>query len=90
MTMKGAWTPDKVRERIKTGVILDRLEKHTLGELDLTQTQLKAAEILLRKTIPDLKAVEHSGDAANPVKVVTDIVLRACDSTDSGPPPGNP
>lgn len=73
MTVRGAWTPDKVRERIKTGVIMDRLEKHMLGELELSQTQLKAAEILLRKTVPDLKAIEHSGDAENPIRHSLDV-----------------
>ena len=36
----------------------------------MTQTQIKAAEILLRKTIPDLKAVEMSG------KVDVDLTVR--------------
>lgn len=27
----------------------------------MTQTQVRAAEILLRKTLPDLSATEHSG-----------------------------
>jgi len=52
---------EKWRERIQTGVLLDRLQKHALGEIEMTAAQVKSAEVVLRKTIPDLKAVEHSG-----------------------------
>jgi hypothetical protein len=61
VTRKAAWTPEKVRQRIRVGVILRRVQDHVLGNLEMSQTQLKAAEILLKKAIPDLKGVEHSG-----------------------------
>ena len=57
-----AWTPDKVRQRIKVGVLVTRLKDHALGAIEMSATQIKAAEILLRKAIPDLKSVEHSGE----------------------------
>lgn len=60
-----AWTPEKVRERIRTGLILRRVQEHALGNLEMTQTQLKAAEILLRKAVPDLRSIEHSGTVTN-------------------------
>ena len=53
-----------MRQRIEVAGIVDKLQKH-VDDKDanpLTQTQLKAAEILLRKVIPDLKAIEHSGE----------------------------
>lgn len=59
------WTPEKVRERIKTSVIANRLMKHVLGQLELSPTQVRAAEILLRKCLPDLSAVEHSGETTH-------------------------
>ena len=37
-------------------------------------SQVQAARALIAKTIPDLKAVEHSGNAENPVNVVQKIV----------------
>lgn len=58
---KKAWTPEKVRERIRVGVLMRRLQNHALGKVEMTATQLKAAEILLRKAVPDMRAVEHSG-----------------------------
>ena len=49
------------RSSIRIGLIRNRLMKHFLGELQLTPTQLKAAEILISKTLPNMASVEHSG-----------------------------
>lgn len=57
-----AWTPEKVRQRIRTGVLVRRLVNHALGNLEMSATQVKAAEIVLRKVIPDMKSIEHSGE----------------------------
>jgi len=42
----------------RTSQLINRLEKCAFGEISLTMTQLRAIEILLRKSIPDLAAVE--------------------------------
>jgi hypothetical protein len=60
---------DLVRDKIQANQLINRLESHALGEVDLTQTQIRAIEILLNKTIPNLTAVELSGDEENPVVV---------------------
>lgn len=49
------------RERIRAAAILQRLDRAAMGEVDMTPSQLKAAEIVLRKTIPDLNKTELSG-----------------------------
>ena len=48
------------RERIRAAVIIDRFQKHFMGELDLTPTQIRVGEILLRKVIPDLTHTDLS------------------------------
>jgi|GEM_PF-2709594 len=58
------------RERIRSGVILQRLEKAALGELEVSHASLKAAEIVLRKTIPDLARHEHTGQDGKPQEYV--------------------
>ena len=50
--------PDCVREKIRASQLINRLQKCAFGEISLTVTQLRAIEILLRKSIPDLAAVE--------------------------------
>lgn len=57
-----------MRARIEVARTIDRLQAHVEDKdaNPLSQTQLKAAEILLRKVMPDLKAVEHSGEVKRP------------------------
>jgi hypothetical protein len=50
--------PDYVREKIRASQLINRLHKCAFGEISLTRTQLRAIEILLRKSMPDLAAVE--------------------------------
>ena len=55
---KTLFHPDYVREKIRTTQLINRLQKFAFGEIELTMTQVRAIEILLRKSIPDLAAVE--------------------------------
>jgi hypothetical protein len=48
------------RERIRAGVIIDRFQKHFMGKLELTPTQIRVGEVLLRKVIPDLTHTDLS------------------------------
>jgi hypothetical protein len=50
--------PDYIREKIRASQLINRLHKCAFGEISLTMTQLRAIEILLRKSIPDLAAAE--------------------------------
>ena len=64
------------REKIRTSMLINRLQNHVLGAVEMSGTQLRAAEILLRKCLPDLQAVVHSGDPENPLVVRTsDLVF---------------
>jgi hypothetical protein len=64
--------PQKARERIAADRLLKKLQDHVDGQLEMTQTQLKAAEILLRKCLPDMKAIEITGEDGGPI--VTRII----------------
>lgn len=52
---------DETRAKIQTSQLINRLTDHALGDLKLEPTQVRAIEILLRKTLPDLTATELSG-----------------------------
>jgi hypothetical protein len=61
------------RDRIRPKLIIAKLMAHLeapAGEEVLSPTQIKAAEILLRKVLPDLKAIEHSGEVLPPRLVI--------------------
>lgn len=59
---KRTWTPDLVRERIQTSMLINRLHDHAFAKVEMTATQLRAAEVLLKKAIPDLSSVEYTGE----------------------------
>lgn len=62
--------PDEVRKKIQASQLVNRLQGHAFGENELTASQLKAIEILLRKAVPDLSAVQLSGEGENGALVV--------------------
>lgn len=51
---------DRWKEKIKAGVIMDRLLKHVNGAIELSATQVNAANILLRKIVPDLSVTDSN------------------------------
>jgi hypothetical protein len=57
--------PDYVREKIRASQLINRLHKCAFGEISLTMTQLRAIEILLRKSVPDLTKTEVQAEAAH-------------------------
>ncbi len=74
--VKGKSGPQKARlnprhqkmviEKIRASQIINRLSKHVTGKIEMSSTQVRAAEILLKKCIPDRKSVEHSGEIVSP------------------------
>jgi len=55
---------EDVKAKIKVSNIIDRLEKHVAGEIELTAAQVTSARILLDKTMsnaPTDNTVAHSG-----------------------------
>ena len=60
----------KHREAIQTSMILNRLTDHIDGKNKMTSTQVRAAQILLNKAVPDLRSVELSGDPEKPIGIL--------------------
>ena len=76
---------DDVRAKIQTSQLINRLTEQALNPdvAEISPTRLKAIEILLRKSLPDLSAVTHSGDENNPVRSVQRIELVALGKSDN-------
>jgi hypothetical protein len=51
---------ENTRLKIQTSQLVNRLTNHALGKVDLQPTQVKAIEVLLRKTLPDLSSIDGS------------------------------
>jgi hypothetical protein len=50
-------------------MIINRLESHVEGAIELSPSQVTAALGLLKKTLPDLQAVTVQGDEDKPLKM---------------------
>lgn len=79
---------DDVRLKIKTSQLVNRLQDFALGgvdpktqePIDIDAPRLKAIEILLRKSLPDLSSVTLSGDPDKPlVSVIERRIVKAGD-----------
>lgn len=69
---------DDVRKKIQASQLLNRLKDHAFGDVELSQSQIKAIEILLKKSLPDLSAVTIAGDDDNPLRIES-IVRKIVD-----------
>ena len=74
---KRLYHPDEVRRKIKTSQLVNRLNSFVQGKIHMEPHQVTAALGLIKKTMPDLSAVDatHHGDRANP------IVISSIDGT---------
>jgi hypothetical protein len=65
---------DDVRAKIQASQLVNVLQNHALGLTEeLSASRMKAIEILLRKSVPDLSSVELSNPDGEEFKTVTRI-----------------
>jgi hypothetical protein len=66
---------EDIRTKIQASQLVNVLQKHALGldDSEISATRMKAIEILLRKTLPDLSSIEqvteHSGSIAHDIEI---------------------
>jgi hypothetical protein len=75
-----------IRDKINAGLLIEKLTGCALGSIELTSQQMKAIEILLKKSVPDLSSVELTGDSDAPVllKVITGVPNPLSDNKTDG------
>lgn len=71
---------ERTRAAIQTTQLVKRLQSFALGvpddagnEVDMDANRLRAVEILLRKTLPDLSSIQVGGDQDNPINIISRI-----------------
>lgn len=65
-----------VRDKIQATKLIELLQDYALGIVEeIPNGRMKAIEILLKKSVPDLSSVELSGDTDAPLvmKVITGV-----------------
>lgn len=67
---------DDVRTKIQVSQLINVLHKHAFGETEeISASRMKAIEILLRKSLPDLSSVELKNPDGEEFKVAGRIEL---------------
>lgn len=74
---------EEIRQKIQSSVIIDRLTKHVNGELELSSTQIAAAQTLLDRSVPKLSQIQHVGDEDAPVQMKHEVIF--VNGTDTNP-----
>jgi hypothetical protein len=54
---------ENTRLKIQAAALINRLSDHAHGKVDLSSTQVRAIEVLLRKILPDLSDVKMEVDS---------------------------
>ena len=82
---------EEPRAKIKTSQLINRLEAHVLGTVEMKSTQVTAALGLLKKTIPDLSQQSADVTHFNPQRPLVEYstdelkrILAECQETGSG------
>lgn len=57
---------DETRAKIQAAQIINRFTQCLMGEVTLDAQQVSCGKALLAKILPDLQAVDHSGDVSVP------------------------
>jgi len=68
---------DDVRKKIQVGQLIKVLENHALSEneneKEIIPSRMKAIQILLNKSLPDLSSMQLTGDDEKPVVIEHNI-----------------
>lgn len=74
---KQLWHPDEAKKKIQASQLINRLTKHALSDGPIMDaSQVQAVRILLNKVMPDVKAIEISGNPDAPLGVVFKTVYE--------------
>jgi hypothetical protein len=63
----------ETRAKIRASQLINRLQNHVFKNAEISATQMKAIEILLRKSLPDLSAVELTGKDGAPMDINVNV-----------------
>jgi len=61
------------RDKIRNSNILSALISHVTDGKEMSPSQVTAGLGLLKKVLPDMQAITHSGDDENPVKHIHEV-----------------
>jgi hypothetical protein len=60
---------EEIRQKIQAANIIHRLQQHIDGEVEMSATQVTAANSLLDRSVPKLQLIQHVGDEDGPIRL---------------------
>lgn len=72
--------PQSHRDKIKNSNILTALIEHAEGRREMSSSQVTAGLGLLKKALPDLSSIAHTGEDGGPIKTVTRVEWHVVDN----------
>lgn len=70
---------EDVRSKIQASNIIARLQQHVDGFIELSATQVQAANSLLDRSVAKLSQIQHTGADGGPVQVIWALPKSALD-----------
>lgn len=64
----------RTREKIQTSQLVNRLTSFANGKVELSAAQVRAIEVLLKKTLPDLSSVDMNANLTG--EVIAKVVFK--------------
>jgi len=69
---------DDIRKKIQVSLLIKKLEKHALEDSDdveISSSKMRAIQILLSKSLPDLSSIQISGDDNQPLVIEQNVTV---------------
>lgn len=67
---------DDIRKKIQVSLLIKKLEDHALSsddEAEISNSKMRAIQILLGKALPDLSSIQISGDDNQPLVIENNV-----------------
>jgi hypothetical protein len=75
-TKRNAMAHEEARRKIKTTQLINRLQDHVFGKIDLSQSQVSATGLLLKKVLPDLAVMQLTGADGDPIEFIHRVIIE--------------
>jgi hypothetical protein len=93
-TKRNAMLIAEARQKIQTSQLINRLQDHALGKVEMSKSQVSATAILLRKTLPDLSENQNLNFSRRLADLTDDeligLLTTAASEGDAEPADGSP
>ena len=74
-TKRNAMNIEETRQKIQAIQLINRLQNHALKDATMSDSQIKAALGLLKKSVPDLANVEVSGPGGGAIDMRHEVII---------------